>query len=321
MATIRQVRLDIRYRELLDYFLQEMDRGQQPWKEGWFCRVPTNLATRRQYRGLNILSLNAAQERRGYSSHYWLTEKQAVRLRGRVKPDQLAHPQYVIMAGWVRSVRRIDSGVLLVEWRLLTRDYAVYNLDQTVGLRHLAEKDTLPLFGPIEQAENIIRWYKDPPAIRPDRFQAYYHPGTDSIGIPPLDQFNCREEYYSTLFHELIHSTGHPKRLRRRSFLETIRFGSEEYAKEELVAEFGAAFLCSRCGFVSQTKKNTAAYLKSWCAVLQNEPTYLCQAASQAQRAVDYILGIEPDATYHYRETEKDITNFDDNGSASVPWE
>jgi antirestriction protein ArdC len=131
--------------------------------------------------------------------------------------------------------------------------------------------------------------------------RAFYRPSTDTVGMPARSAFDSIEAYYSTLFHELTHSTGHPSRLAREGILKHNPFGSEDYSKEELVAEMGAAMLCGVAGIESQTLGNSASYLQSWISRLKSDSRLVVSAAVQAQKAADYIRGktaieIESDA-------------------------
>jgi antirestriction protein ArdC len=112
--------------------------------------------------------------------------------------------------------------------------------------------------------------------------------------MPERDRFSSAEEYYCTLFHELTHSTGHPSRLNRSSLTDFERFGDQNYSREELVAEMGAAFLSGYCGIENRTISNSAAYLANWLDALKNDSRMVLVAASQAQKAADLILGVNP---------------------------
>jgi antirestriction protein ArdC len=118
---------------------------------------------------------------------------------------------------------------------------------------------------------------------------SYYSPREDYIGLPPRERFERTEDYYATVFHELVHSTGHEKRLKR--FTESAEFGSNPYCKEELIAEMGAAFLCGQAEIAERTIDNSAAYLKGWLEQLRNDKMLIVKAAAQAQKAADFILG------------------------------
>jgi antirestriction protein ArdC len=133
----------------------------------------------------------------------------------------------------------------------------------------------------------------NPPAFRQSD-NAWYSPSNDTVGIPARGLFHSAEEYYAAQFHELAHSTGHPMRLHRDSFDTPAFFGSESYSKEELVAEMTAAILCGIAGIEQKTLENTAAYLKTWIARLKSDSRLLVCAASQAQKAADFIQGKAP---------------------------
>ena len=121
--------------------------------------------------------------------------------------------------------------------------------------------------------------------------EAYYCPSTDTVQIPERNQFPRIEEFYSTLFHELSHATGHADRLGRKTLTASAAFGSSEYGKEELVAEFGASFLCGEAKIDNTTVKNSAAYISSWKKAIKADSKMVIQAAGMAQKAADYILG------------------------------
>jgi antirestriction protein ArdC len=133
------------------------------------------------------------------------------------------------------------------------------------------------------------------PAIKTGLDRAFYSPAGDFVGMPAAEQFRTSEDFYSVLFHELTHSTGHQSRLNRKGVTGTegewSAFGSTPYAKEELVAEMGAAFLCGQVGIVERTLDNSAAYVASWLQRLKDDRKLVVHAAAQAQKAADFILG------------------------------
>jgi antirestriction protein ArdC len=129
------------------------------------------------------------------------------------------------------------------------------------------------------------------PVIKHGMSAAYYSPATDIIGMPDSTRFESPDHYHATLFHELIHSTGHEKRLKRASIMERNGYGSDPYAREELIAEMGSAFLCGYAGIVDRTIDSSAAYLEGWLKQLKEDKTLIVHAAAQAQKAADFILG------------------------------
>ena len=124
---------------------------------------------------------------------------------------------------------------------------------------------------------------------------ASYSPVSDVVNMPDRVRFKSEDHYHATLFHELVHSVGHEKRLKRASIMERNGYGSNPYAKEELIAEMGSAFLCGYAGIVDQTIDSSAAYLEGWLKQLKEDKTLIVHAAAQAQKAADFILGHKPE--------------------------
>lgn len=143
----------------------------------------------------------------------------------------------------------------------------------------------------LKSYENILKLYMDKPEISIGHKNAYY-PTLDKIKHVRLVAWESANDFVSTMFHELVHSTGHPERLRRFELSKFPRFGSPDYAKEELVAEIGAAMLCNHMGIFPDTLENNAAYLQSWIKVLENDERLIFKASAKAQQAVNYILGV-----------------------------
>jgi len=174
----------------------------------------------------------------------------------------------------------------------LLRYYRVFHLNDVEGIESKLEDVNVNNDNPIAEAEKIIAGYKDCPEIIVDNNRAYYSPSKDVIGMPEVRRFKGIEEYYSTLFHEQVHSTGSVKRLKRFTGEDAIAaFGSASYSKEELTAEIGSAILCCHAG-IEKTIDNSASYIQSWLKVLKNDKNFVIQASSKAQKAVDWILGI-----------------------------
>lgn len=284
------------YNKLVEELINLMSQGDIFWEKPWFSVVPRNYKTNRKYKGINIVNLNYSAYKNEFKSNYWITEKQAKSLKGNIKEEELENFTNVIMAKWVTKSWINKHSRKTIVYRLLMRVYPVYNLDQTIGIKKKKHDEITSYNNPkfkIEKAENIIKNFKEKPKIYIENDAAYYSPFWDLIGIPLPQNFISPEAYYCTLFHELIHSTGHPQRLKRHSFMEKVKFGDEKYAKEEIVAELGAAFLCAECGFIYKTMKNSAAYLQSWLRGLENDYTLMFRSTSNAQNAVNYILGEE----------------------------
>lgn len=173
----------------------------------------------------------------------------------------------------------------------LLRYWNVFNLDQVDGITPPAEEQITNPFTPIETAEQIIDNMPNRPPIHYGGSRAYYHPRHDYLQIPHRETFHSPEGLCATVFHELIHATGHASRVGRKGILEPSYFGSHDYSHEELVAEFGASMLCGVAGIEHQTIENSAAYIAGWLKILNGDKKQAIIAAGQAQRAADFILG------------------------------
>ncbi len=271
------------YEIITDRILAALEQGTIPWRKPWKCGgAPRNLITGKPYRGLNIL-LTAMQ---GYASPYWMTYKQATERGAQVRSGEKGTP--VIFWNWQkRQVQNADGDMEEQETPFL-RYYTVFNISQIDGLTIArSEGDT---FAPILSCEEVIDRMPSPPVIVHGFSQACYSWAKDQVRMPPRASFQTEAGYYATLFHEMVHSTGHPSRLRRKGIEERHAFGSPEYSKEELIAECGASFLCGYTGIENETIENQAAYIEHWRKQLEADKKLVITAAAQAQKAVDFIL-------------------------------
>jgi antirestriction protein ArdC len=266
----------------------ELERGVVPWRRPWTSKSPANLVSQKEYRGLNVLML-ASQ---GYPSRFWLTFNQANKLGGHIKRGAKGSPVVYWNIGEEREVRKPD-GSSKMQTPSLLRYSTVFNLSQTEGIdipaKMLGEQREN---NPIADCEAIVDRMPSRPAFEQSD-AAWYRPSSDFVGMPARGLFHSSEEYYSTLFHELTHSTGHPSRVGREGIEKLNTFGSESYSREELIAEMGAAMLCGVTGIAPATLDNSAAYLQSWISRLKSDSKLIVQAASAAQKAADYILGTQ----------------------------
>jgi antirestriction protein ArdC len=277
------------YEVITSRIIKQLESGVAPWHKPWKTSgkdgLPRNLITNREYRGINVWILLSS----GYASPCWLTFRQARELDGHVRQGEVGLP----VVYWKFGKREVQDGDETVEKAsVLCRYYTVFNVEQCEGLRiQPAEPaDNQPQLQPIEACEQVVDGWLGKPTIRNGGDIASYSKVLDSVQMPERTCFDSVEEYYSTLFHELTHSTGHPTRLNRSTLTYFERFGDHNYSREELVAEMGAAFLAGYCGIESRTINNSAAYLANWLVTLKNDPRMVLVAASQAQKAADLIL-------------------------------
>jgi len=245
--------------------------------------VPKNFVTKKEYRGVNCLLLHLND----FIEPYYLTFLQIKKLGGSVKPGSKA--QIIIYWNWVESKTKLDSKGDPAAYPFLEY-YQVFNIEQAMGIEYESTIEQLDKFEKDDTCESIITGYKNRPQIVHQKQQACYSPITDTVNMPVKKSFNSCEEYYATLFHELIHSTGHKDRLKREGIKDLNVFGSEVYSKEELIAEIGASFLCAKASIDTRTFTNSVSYIKGWLSVLKKDSKFLVHSANQAQKATDYIL-------------------------------
>ena len=274
------------YQIVTERIIHALEQGVIPWRKPWkVAGHPKNFITCKPYRGINILLL-ASQ---GYSSPYWLTYKQASERGGHVKKGEKATP----IVFWKVEQKPKQAGEQMDYDRLfMLRYYNVFNLEQTT----LAPAESAPL-QPLASCSAVVEGWQQKPRLIVDDPQvslAEYFPKLDTIAMPLMSRFHSSEYYYATLFHELVHSTGHTSRLNREGIANFDRFGSERYSKEELVAEIGSAFLCAHTGIGKpEIETNNTAYLRSWIETLKGDSRLIVSAAAQAQHAADMILGTQ----------------------------
>ena len=280
------------YQTVTDQILAMLDTGVVPWRSPILGRQsaghPKNLESKKQYRGVNVFLLAFTAYVKGYGSSYWLTFNQAKQRGGSVKKGERSS----LVVFW-KQYETTDKQTGEPARIPVLRYYNVFNAEQMDGIAIPDAVKFEPLeFNPIEAAEAIASGYADGPVVYHDGGQqAFYRPCSDSVHMPDRTRFTSSEEYYSTLFHELSHSTGHSLRLDRKIDTAPKPFGCADYGKEELIAEMSAAFLSSHAGIQPTVIENQTAYLAGWCKQLKEDKKLVISAAGQAQRAADWILG------------------------------
>ena len=276
------------YDVMTNRILALLEQGTVPWHRPWdsIMGMPRNLFSQQSYKGINVWLLTAM----GYASPFWATFHQVQAAGGRVRKGARGVP----VVFW-KVYDHEDPETGEAEKRFVLRQYTVFNAVQLDGVA-IPEITLLEhRFTPIERCTHLVNAMPQRPAIIHGHQRAWYTPATDTLHMPLPACFHRPEAYYATLYHELVHASGHRARLNRKTLTDLCLFGDPTYAKEELVAEMGAAYLSGICGIAHTTIANSAAYLQSWMAVLRHDATLLVQVAAQAQRAADYIQNLHPD--------------------------
>lgn len=269
------------YEIVTDKIIKQMEKGIIPWHKPWHGGMAKfNRVSKKGYSVLNQLLLPFDGE--------YATLKQWNELGGKVKAGEKGN--IVTYWNFINKTEKQEDGTEKVKSFPILRYYTVFHISQVEGVKPLENVNFSNM--EVESAEDVKNTYFERESCRlfvekSDR--AYYSPSFDEVHVPELNQFENSDEFYSTLFHEMTHSTGASIRLDRLS--NTAFFGNEDYSKEELVAEIGSAMLSSVAGLnTEKTFNNSVAYLQSWLKALKNDPRMIVSAASKAGKAVDYIL-------------------------------
>ncbi|ARS26817.1 antirepressor [Sphingomonas sp. KC8] len=280
------------YGEVTRAILGEMAEGRLPWVQPWdrakaCVGMPRNAASHRPYSGINVLILWGAVVRSGYGSQGWLTYRQARELGGHVRPGErgvtVCYADRFCPDGERARAERDGDDPRSIPF---LKRFTVFNVDQCDGLPEIVRQDveSLPPREIVPVAEEIIR--NTGADLRVGGDKAFYHPGGDFIQVPPSQAFHHQIDWYRTAFHELGHWTGHRSRLARD---QSGRFGSIEYAKEELVAEIASAFVCAELN-IRPTVRH-ADYLATWADYIGADERAIFRAAAQAAKAAQWIMG------------------------------
>jgi len=286
------------YSRITNKIIADLEQGVRPWHRPWNAEHAAGRITRPlrhsgvAYQGINVVMLWSASVVNGYACPIWLTFKQAQQLGGNVRKGERG--ELVVYADRITRTETGAKGEEVERSIPFMKGYTVFNVEQCEGLpaqyTGKAEAPALPLPQRIDAAD---RFFAATGAdIRHGDTRAYYAEGPDYVQMPPFETFKDAESHAATLAHELTHWTKHTKRLARD--LGRVRYGDEGYAREELVAELGAAFLSADLGITPEVRPDHAAYIATWLTVLKNEKRFIFTAASHAQRAADFLHGLQP---------------------------
>ena len=274
------------YEVITARILEQLESGVVPWRRPWKQVESKNVATGKKYRGINAITLPGG---------LFATFKQVKALGGNVRKGVHGFP--VVFFSFPEGKKGEETNGEKEEEKEerkapIIRYYHVFRIEDCEGLELKPIKAEEGKPSSIEAAEAIIKKMPNRPVIiEKSGREAYYSPDTDEVRVPERSQFARIEEFYSTLFHELSHSTGHADRLGRKTLPAAAAFGSPEYGREELVAEFGASFLCGAAKIDNTTVENSAAYINNWKKAIKADVKLVLQAAALGQKAADYILG------------------------------
>lgn len=282
------------YEMVTNRVMEQMKQGIIPWRKPWHgTGGAINYVTRKPYSMLNQIILGREGE--------WITYNQLKKLGGNIKKG--AKAGMVVFYSpyrYMKDEEQADGTTIKVEKSIpVLKYYNVFHIDDCTGIDSKCEAMPTQELQPVERAEEIVngyisrekglRFHNDQPSDK-----AYYSPLFDEVVVPMLKQYEIVEEYYSTTFHELTHSTMKESRCNRKSEGKRAAFGGADYSREELVAELGSAYLCTTAELDNEKAfKNSVGYIQGWLHALANDEKMIVWAASRAEKAARYILGEE----------------------------
>ena len=286
------------YSRITNKIVSDLEQGVRTWLKPWSSDHAAGKITRPlrhngiPYKGINVLMLWSAAVTKGYACPLWLTFKQALELGGNVRKGESG--DLVVFANRSSRTETDDKGAEVEREIPFMKGYTVFNAEQCENLpAHYTAKAETPALTPPQRIEAADRFFAATGAdIRHGGTRAFYAEGPDYVQIPPFEAFRDAASYAATLAHEITHWTKHEKRL-ARDFGRVVQ-GDEGYAKEELVAELGAAFLCADLGITPEVMPDHADYIGYWLKALKNDKRLIFSAAAHAQRAVDHLHGLQP---------------------------
>jgi antirestriction protein ArdC len=293
------MRTDV-YQKITDRIVAELERGVRPWLKPWSAGNGEGRITRplrgngMPYQGINVLMLWSEAIEKGYASPIWMTFKQALALKASVRRGE--HGSLVVYADKIiRTETDSKTGEEAEREIPFMKGYTVFNVEQIDGLPEHYYVKPAPRSDTVQRIARAESFFAATGAnIVHNGTRACYVLSTDTVHMPSIDFFRDGESYYATLAHETTHWTRHPSRLDRD--FGRKRFGDEGYAMEELVAELGSAFLSADLELTPEVREDHAAYIASWIKVLRDDKRAIFTAASHAQRAADFLQGLQKPA-------------------------
>lgn len=285
------------YTRITNTIIEQLEQGERPWFKPWNAEHAAGRITRPlrangiPYRGINVLSLWVEAETRGYTAPIWVTFNQAVELKAHVRKGERGVP-VVFASKTTRTETDASTGEASERDIPFLKGYTVFNVEQVEGLPPQFYATAAPQIDPVQRIAHAEAFFAATgAAIHHGGDRAYYNVSQDFIQMPPFVSFRDAESYYATLAHETTHWTRHETRLVRD--FGRKRWGDEGYAMEELVAELGSAFLSSDLGIAPDVRPDHSAYIASWLKVLKEDKRAIFTAAAHAQRAADFLNGLQ----------------------------
>lgn len=280
------------YEIITNKIIESLEKGTVLWQKKWKFSAYKNFISKKEYNGINRLLLNLSTEENNFSCPFWITFNQASQLKCQIKKGSKA--TQVIFWKVIDTKKESDKEEVdeKNEKKFVLRYYNVFNLEQTdldkSKWENLAELNDLST---VSNAEELIKNYQDKPEINVTYTnRACYNFISDTINVPKINQYDKADNYYNTLFHEMIHSTGHSKRLNRD--LKGYNEDNESYSFEELVAELGSSYLCNDCNLTPDFD-NTVSYISGWLNALKKDSRMIIFASAKAEKACNYIKGMK----------------------------
>lgn len=274
------------YSRITDRIIAQLETGVRPWTQPWTSSASVSRPLRHNgeaYSGVNVLLLWAEAMARGFQAPTWMTFRQALALGGCVRKGETGST--VVYANTLARAETDESGEEQLRRIPFLKAYTVFNVEQIDGLGEGHAPEPAPAVNPDDRIALVEAWFATLGVdVRHGGGSAFYVPSTDHVQMPAFEQFHDAQGYYATLGHECVHWTGHAARLGR-----DFSRSSRAYAREELVAELGAAFLCADLGLALEPREDHAAYLASWLKVLRDDKRFIVSAAAHAQRAVAWL--------------------------------
>jgi len=289
----KDTRIDV-YDIVTGRIMDHLQKGIVPWRVPWTdAGIPQNLISKRAYRGVNSMLLACL----GYERNLFVTSKQLKELGASIKPEEKPH----VLIYWNVAEKGHEGSEKETAGKRngpFLRYYTVYNIGQCMGIPPELIPEVAKEATPGAACERIVSGLLNGPAIRHKDPEAYYDCLEDYVNVAKIKSFDNEGHYYSALFHQLVHSTGHHSRLDRMGLVQMPEFGCEPYTMEELTAEIGTSFLQSLTG-ITGTFFQSAEYIPEWIAKLRSDKYFIVTAATQAQKATDFILNVQAEEKEH----------------------